>query len=201
MQHMQMQHMQMLCMETACACGCLSLVTQTCATQQRMSADKTAPNTESSLIINMMFCIYDISACRLRQVIHGGPLLLIRAIVRNDAHGAVDSWLILEVVSVAVLQNIATSDVIVIVLQLGKVQSWLALKRKEKDYTSQHQFNEKPSFVPGCPHAWLALQDHAWRMTMKHVRTACAVTKHTQHGMTHFCCSDQRLAAHCPPAI
>ena len=53
----------------------------------------------------------------------------------------------------AVLQNVATSDVIVIVLQLGKVQSWLALKRQEKDYTLWCQFNEKPSFVPGCPHA------------------------------------------------
>lgn len=71
----------------------------------------------------------------------------------SDAHGAVDTWLILEVVSMAVLQNVATSDVIVIVLQLGKVQSWLALKRQEKDYTLWCQFNEKPSFVPGCPHA------------------------------------------------
>jgi len=58
--------------------------------------------------------------------------LLMRAVVCNDAHGAVDSWLVLEVVSMAVLQNVATSDVVVIILQLGKVQSWLALNRKEK---------------------------------------------------------------------
>ena len=136
MQHMQMLCMEVLCMKTAYACGCLFLVTQTCAKQQRMSRhDKTAPNTESSLIINMMFCVYNMSAGRLRQVISGGLLLLMRAIVCNDAHGAVDSWLILGVVSVAVLQNVATSDVVVIILQLCKVQSWLALKRKEKAYT------------------------------------------------------------------
>ncbi len=63
----------------------------------------------------------------------------------------------------AVFQNIATSDVIIIVLQLGKVQSWLALKRKEKDYTFWCHFNEKPSFTPGFPHAWLALHNHAWK--------------------------------------
>ncbi len=80
----------------------------------------------------MMFCIYYMSACRLRQAIYGGLFLLEGADVRNDAHGAVDSWLVLEVVSMAVLQNVATSDVVVIILQLGKVQSWLALKTKRK---------------------------------------------------------------------
>ena len=132
MQHMQTQHMQVLCMETAYACGCLSLVTQTCAKQQCRSTDKAAPNSESSLITNIMFCIHYMSACRLRQVIYGGLLVLMHFVVRNDAHGAVDSWLILEVVSMAVLQNVATSNVVVIILQLGKVQSWLALKRKGK---------------------------------------------------------------------
>ena len=77
---MQMLCKEVLCMETAYACGCLFLVTQTCAKQQRMSRhDKTAPNTESSLIINMMFCVYNMSAGRLRQVISGGLLLLMRA--------------------------------------------------------------------------------------------------------------------------
>ena len=53
--------------------------------------------------------------------------MLMRAVVCSDAHGAVDGWLVLEVVSMAVLQNVAASDVAVIILQLGKVQPWLAL--------------------------------------------------------------------------
>ena len=88
---------------------------------------RTAPHDESSLTNNMMFCMYCISACRLSQATCRGLLLMGCAVLCNDAHGAVDSWLILEVVSMAVLQNVATSDVVIIILQLGKVQSWLAL--------------------------------------------------------------------------
>jgi len=33
--------------------------------------------------------------------------------------------------------------------------TWLVLarKKKRKDYAFQHQFNEKPSIIPGCPMA------------------------------------------------
>ncbi len=53
------------------AACCVSCMTQKYCTQQHMSTEKTAPNTDSSLTNNMMSCIYYMSAYRDKQNVEG----------------------------------------------------------------------------------------------------------------------------------
>ena len=47
-----------------------------------------------------------------------------------SSHGAIDFWLVLGIVSMLVLNDVAASDVLVILPQLGYVQSVLVLHNK-----------------------------------------------------------------------
>jgi len=57
-------------------------------------------------------------------------------------------------------------------------------EKKRKDYTFRHQFNEKPSIIPGCPEAaWTAALGAESNRPIV-VSTNHNNTMHGQHGLT-----------------